>query len=80
MELDVPLLVERMAKKFTTCNFLRIDSAWTHFVSAKLRIEKFPTVLAIRKMLILDRLSDFEEIDYLSDEFLYKWLVRTFSH
>jgi hypothetical protein len=78
MELD-PLL-ERMAKKFTTCNFLRIDGAWTQFVSAKLRIDKFPTVLVIRNKVILDRLSDFEEMDYFSEEFLHEWLVRTFSN
>jgi hypothetical protein len=77
MELD-PLL-ERMAKKFTTCNFLRIDSAWTQFVSAKLRIEKFPTVLVIRNKVVLDRLSDFEEMDYFSEEFLHEWVVRTIS-
>jgi hypothetical protein len=76
---EVDEALEKMAKKFTTCKFLRIDSAWTHFVSAKLGIEKFPTVLAIRDKVILDRLSDFEEMDlFFPEEFLDEWLVRTF--
>jgi hypothetical protein len=71
-------VLERMAKKFTTCKFLRIDSAWTQFISAKLGIEKFPTLLAIRDKVILDRLSNFEEMDLFSaEEFLHEWLVRT---
>jgi hypothetical protein len=74
MEMDA--LLEIMAKKFTTCKFLRIDSAWTQFVAAKLGIKKFPTVLAIQNKVILDRLT-FEEMDYFSEEFLHGWLVRT---
>jgi hypothetical protein len=71
-------LLEKTAKKFTTCQFLRIDSAWTQFVSAKLGIKKFPTVLAIRDKVVLDRLSDFEGMDlFFSEEFLHDWLVRT---
>jgi hypothetical protein len=75
---EVDEILEKMAKKFTTCKFLRIDSAWTQFISAKLGIKKFPTVLAIRDKVILDRLSDFEEMDlFFSEEFLHEWLVRT---
>jgi hypothetical protein len=34
--------------------------------------------LAIRDKVVLDRLSDFEEIDlFFSEEFLHEWLVRT---
>jgi hypothetical protein len=70
--------LEKMAKKFTTCKFLRIDSAWTQFVSAKLGIEKFPTVLAIRDKVVLDRLSDFEGMNlFFSEDFLHAWLVQT---
>jgi hypothetical protein len=75
---EVDELLEKTAKKFTTCKFLRIDSAWTHFVSAKLGIEKFPTVLAIRDKVVLDRLSDFEGMDlFFSEDFLHEWLVQT---
>jgi hypothetical protein len=75
---EVDELLEKTAKKFTTCKFLRIDSAWTQFVSAKLGIKKFPTVLAIRDKVVLDRLSDFEGMDlFFSEEFLHDWLVRT---
>jgi hypothetical protein len=67
-----------MAKKFTTCKFLRIDSAWTQVISAKLGIEKFPILLAIRDKVILDRLTDFEEMYlFFSKEFLHDWLART---
>jgi hypothetical protein len=75
---EVDELLEKTAKKFTTCKFLRIDSAWTQFVSAKLGIEKFPTVLAIRDKVVLDRLSDFEGMDlFFSEDFLHEWLVQT---
>jgi hypothetical protein len=74
MEMDA--LLEIMAKKITTCKFLRIDSAWTQFVASKLGIKKFPTVLAIQNKVILDRLT-FEETDHFSEEFLHGWLVRT---
>jgi hypothetical protein len=75
---EVDEILEKMAKKFTTCKFLRIDSAWTQFISAKLGIENFPTLLAIRDKVILDRLSDFEQMELFSaEEFLHEWLVRT---
>lgn len=67
-----------IATQLPTCKFLRIDSAWTHFVAAKLQITQFPTVLAIENKIILDRLSDFNpsEAPITSDE-LEQWLVRT---
>jgi thioredoxin-like negative regulator of GroEL len=74
-ELDT--LLEKMAKKFTKCKFLRIDGAWTQFISAKLGIKNFPTVLAIRDKVVLDLLTDFDEKDCFSEEFLHEWIVRS---
>jgi hypothetical protein len=74
-ELDKKL--KELARKFTACKFLRIDGAWTQFISAKLMITKFPTVLAIRNKVVLDRLSDFDRMDFFNEQYLEEWIVRS---
>ena len=58
------------------CKFLRLDGAWTQFVSAKLSIDKFPTVVVIHdNNVVIDRLSNFEEeADSFMEELLEGWL------
>jgi hypothetical protein len=70
-------ILEGMAQKFTACKFLRIDGAWTQFVASKLMITKFPTILAIRNKVILDRLSDFDTMDFFNEQCLEEWIVRS---
>jgi hypothetical protein len=74
-ELDDHL--EKMAMKFAGCKFLRIDGAWTQFISAKLGITKFPTIVAIRNKVMLDRLTDFDKKESFSENDLEQWLLKT---
>jgi hypothetical protein len=71
IELDV--MLGQMAKKYTACKFLRIDSATTQFVCSKLTITSFPTVLAIRNKVVLDRISEFGA----SQAHLEKWISNS---
>jgi hypothetical protein len=74
---ELDLLLEKMAKKFPTCKFLRIDSALTQFVSSKLMITKFPALVAIRNKVVLDRLMDFEGKESVTEEYVKTWLLKT---
>jgi hypothetical protein len=74
---ELDLLLEKMAKKFPTCKFLRIDSAFTQFVASKLMITKFPGLVAIRNKVVLDRLMDFEGKESVSEEYVETWLLKT---
>jgi hypothetical protein len=74
---ELDLLLEKTAKKFPTCKFLRIDSAMTQFVSSKLMITKFPALVAIRNKVILDRLMDFEGKESVTEKYVDTWLLKT---
>mmetsp|Transcript_60593 Transcript_60593/g.84271 ORF Transcript_60593/g.84271 Transcript_60593/m.84271 type:complete len:231 (-) Transcript_60593:35-727(-) len=69
IELDQTL--KRLGEKYTACKFLRIDGSGASFVCKKLSIDTFPTVLAIRNKIVLDRLVDFTGTD---SEF-EKWVL-----
>jgi hypothetical protein len=74
-ELDDHL--EKMTMKFPGCKFLRIDGAWTQFISAKLGITKFPTIVAFRNKVMLDRLTDFDKMESFNENDLEQWLLKT---
>jgi hypothetical protein len=74
---ELDKMLEGMAQKFTACKFLRIDGAWTQFVAAKLMITKFPALLAIPNKVVLDRLSDFDRMDFSNEQYLEEWIVRS---
>ena len=78
---EIDAQFEELAKKYTACMFLWINGALTHFVSARLKISKFPTILAMRNNIVLDRLSDDKDLNSFTVEgeesFLRAWVERT---
>jgi hypothetical protein len=74
-ELDDHL--KKMAMKFTGCKFLRIDGAWTQFVSARLGITKFPTIVAIRNKGMIDHLTGFDQMESFCEDDLEQWVLKT---
>jgi hypothetical protein len=74
-ELDEHL--KKMAMKFTGCKFLRINGAWTQFVSARLGITKFPTIVALRNKVMLDRMAGFDKMESFCANDLEQWILKT---
>jgi hypothetical protein len=74
-ELDDHL--KKMAMKFTGCKFLRINGAWTQFVSARLGITKFPSIVAIRNKGMLDQLTNFDKMESFCENDLEQWVLKT---
>lgn len=74
--LELNRLMEAMAEKFTSCKFLCIDGRYAPFIASKLMISNFPTVLAIRNKIVLDRLTNFDRMDFFLEEYFEDWIVR----
>ena len=53
--IELDLNCKNLAQKYPACKFLRIDGGSAKFVCSKLGIDSFPTVLAIRNKVVLDR-------------------------
>lgn len=67
--------LEDISKMYGTfAKFLRIDGAWTQFISAKLGITKFPTVIVIRNKVLVDRMvcADMESIE---EKEMERWVL-----
>ena len=71
------LFMVRMSRIFQHCKFFRMDGAFYQFVSSKLNITSFPTILVIKNKVIADRMDNIADVDGFSETMLREWLVKT---
>jgi hypothetical protein len=73
-------ILQDLSKKFPSCNFFRISGSESQLASKQFLVNRFPTVLAMRKRKVQNRIDHFGESEYFSTEdearMLRRWVSK----